>query len=58
MNSETNIYTDYEIAGNMMEEHEKRDQQISVEVFYIFWNSFFLNSNKHLIVLYNALFEL
>lgn len=32
MNSETNIYTDYELAGNMMEEHEKRDQQISVEV--------------------------
>ncbi|CAG9806092.1 unnamed protein product [Chironomus riparius] len=31
MNTEANIYTDYELAGNMMEEHEKRDQQISVE---------------------------
>lgn len=32
MNPENSIYSDYEIAGNMMEEHEKRDLQISVEV--------------------------
>jgi hypothetical protein len=29
---ETNVFSDYEIAGNMMEEHEKRDQQTTIEV--------------------------
>lgn len=32
MNTETGIYGDYEIAGKMLEEHEKRDQQNSLEV--------------------------
>lgn len=35
MNTENNAYSDYEIAGNMMEEHEKRDQQISIEVYIL-----------------------
>lgn len=32
MNTETGLYGEYEIAGKMLEEHEKRDQQVSVEV--------------------------
>ena len=32
MNVEAGLYGDYEIAGKMLEEHDKRDQQISVEV--------------------------
>lgn len=38
MNMETGPYGDYEIAGKMLEEHEKRDQQVSLEV--IFKNNF------------------
>jgi hypothetical protein len=32
MNTDHAVYSEYEIAGSMMEEHEKRDQQLSVEV--------------------------
>lgn len=32
MNVEAGIYGDIEIAGKMIEEHEKKDQQVSVEV--------------------------
>lgn len=32
MNPEGHLYSDNEIAGNMMEEYDKKDQQISVEV--------------------------
>lgn len=27
-----NAYSDYEIAGKMVEEHERKDQSVSVEV--------------------------
>lgn len=33
MNSESGVFGDFELAGRMLEEHEKRDQQVSVEVF-------------------------
>lgn len=32
MNVDTGLYGDYEIAGKMLEEHERRDQQVSIEV--------------------------
>lgn len=42
MNTDGHLYSDNEIAGNMMEEYDKKDQQISVEVKikFIFVNSF------------------
>lgn len=36
MNPESGLYGDYEIAGKMLEEHDKRDQQVSVEVKFYF----------------------
>lgn len=33
MNVDAGLYGDYEIAGKMLEEHERKDQQVSVEVF-------------------------
>lgn len=36
MNTEGYLYSDNEIAGNMMEEYDKKDQQISVEVKFNF----------------------
>jgi hypothetical protein len=32
MNVDGGLYGDYEIAGKMLEEHERKDQQVSVEV--------------------------
>jgi len=32
MNVDVGLYGDYEIAGKMLEEHERKDQQVSVEV--------------------------
>lgn len=29
---DSNVYSDYEIAGKMVEEHERKDQLVSVEV--------------------------
>lgn len=34
MNVETGLYGDYEIAYKMLEEQEKRDQQVSLEVIF------------------------
>jgi hypothetical protein len=34
MNLEVGSYGNNEIAGRMLEEYEKKDQQVSVEVFY------------------------
>ena len=32
MNADGHLYTENEIAGNMMEEYDRKDQQICVEV--------------------------
>lgn len=36
MNTDSQLYSENEIAGNMMEEYDKKDQQISVEVRKLF----------------------
>lgn len=36
MNTDSHLYSENEIAGNMMEEYDKKDQQISVEVRKLF----------------------
>lgn len=36
MNMEPGLYGEHEIAGKMLEEHEKKDLQTSVEVFIDF----------------------
>lgn len=35
MNTDGHLYSENEIAGNMMEEYDKKDQQTSVEVNFI-----------------------
>lgn len=35
MNIDAGVYGDYEFTAKMLEEHEKKDQQVSVEVRFI-----------------------
>lgn len=37
MNTDGHLYSENEIAGNMMEEYDRKDQQISVEVKIYFF---------------------